>query len=315
MPGTLETTQSSSRKSLIERLASLRIQSSSSSSSSSSSTQTQTQSKAPESPSYIPRSAQSTITTKSKFYSHQHKESNDLLSSPTIGRRRKLTGLTTNVTTKNTANPSVSSASVSSSCPFDSPKYFPKQKVIEIEGISKFPEFEEIPISEIERNHSVKEVVTSFIDSFTILNNFLTKSSNSTSAKLHLQNLNTSFAALQMDLKVAVSQLNEHKDLKDENEKLNNEIEKLNIEINSLNQEILNLKSKNDTKLDNTVVLEKQNQELEGQLKIALNQISEIKIAFDKEKVTFIHSLTLIFLHLFRKMSSSYKIIWKKLYN
>lgn len=282
IPGTLETDQSSSRKSLIERLATLRIQSSSSSFSASSSSSSQ--SKAPESPSYIPRSAQSTITTKSKFYSHQQKESNDFLASPTIGRRRKLTGLTTVTNTNITTNPNVVNPSVSSSCPFDSPKYFPKQKVIEIEGISKFPEFEEIKVSEIERNHSVKEVVTSFIDSFTILNNFLTKSSNSTSAKLHLQNLNTSFAALQMDLKVAISQLNEQKDMKDENEKLKDEIEKLNIEINNLNQEIL---TKNDTKLDNNSVLVKQNQELEEQLKIALNQISEIKISFDKEKVTF----------------------------
>lgn len=244
MPGTLETTtnSSSSRKSLIERLATLRIQSSSTSPS-------QTTLKGPESPQYIPRS----ITTKTKLQQQQQQqlESNDLLSSPTIGRRRKLTG----ISSINTAN-SVSSTISSVACPFDSPKYFPKQK---------FPEFEEI--SEIERNHSVKEVVTSFIDSFKILNNFLSKSSNSTSAKFHLQNLNISFAALQMDLKASVSQLKE---------------------IENLNEEISNLKSEKiylNSKITKEEGLQKKNQELEEQLKIALNQVSEVKILFEKEKV------------------------------
>lgn len=253
MPGTLETAtnSSSSRKSLIERLASLRIQSSSTSPS-------QTISKGPESPRYIPRSTQSTITTKTKL---QQQESNDLLASPTIGRRRKLTGISSNV-----------SSTVSSvACPFDSPKYFPKQK---------FPEIKEI--SDIERNHSVKAVVTSFIDSFEILNNFLSKSSNSTSAKFHLQNLNISFAALQMDLKASVSQLSEITNL-------NDEISNLKSEINNLNDEILNLKSEkiylNAKEATKEEELQKKNQELEEQLKIALNQVSEIRIVFEKEKV------------------------------
>lgn len=287
MPGTLETTtsSSSSRKSLIERLASLRIQSSSTSPS-------QTSSKAPESPRYIPRSAQSTTTTKSKFYNHaqqQHdSDSNDLLASPTIGRRRKLTSISSTIS-KNTikSDHSISSASA---YPFDSPKYFPKQKFIEIErnSVSKFPELEEI--SEVERNHSVREVVTSFIDSFTILNNFLLKSSNSASAKLHLQNLNTSFAALQMDLKAAVSQLNDVTNL-------NKVISNLNEEIKNLNDEISNLKTENSTKvnkINEEKELQRNNQELEEQLKIALNQISEIKLAFNKEKVNNSNNIIII---------------------
>ena len=319
MPSTLDPSNnslssSSSRKSLIERLASLRIQSNSTSPSQ---TTTKTTSKAPESPRYIPRSAQSTTTTKSKFYNYpqtaqQAALSNEIPSSPTIGRRRKLAG-NTGITSANTTN------STNLTCPIDSPKYFPKQKFIEIEGkVSKFPEIsEEISenVTEIERKHSVVEVVTSFIDSFTILNNFLTKSSNSTTAKLHLQNMNTSFAALQMDLKAAVSQLNneghkceidslksENASLKSDNDELKTEIDSLKSDNDELKSEIDSLKSDNDElkaenaslKSENSQMINnnsdvlKRNQELEEQLKIALNQIAEIKIAFDKEKVTYL---------------------------
>ena len=312
MPSTLDPSNnslssSSGRKSLIERLASLRIQSNSTSPSQ---TTTKTTSKAPESPRYIPRSAQSTTTTKSKFYNYpqtaqQGALPNEMPSSPTIGRRRKLTG-NTGITSANTTN------STNLTCPIDSPKYFPKQKFIEIEGkVSKFPEIsEEISenVTEIERKHSVVEVVTSFIDSFTILNNFLTKSSNSTTAKLHLQNMNTSFAALQMDLKAAVSQLNNegHKceidslkseidslksdnaSLKSDNDELKTEIDSLKSDNDELKAENSSLKSDNSQMINNNSDVLKRNQELEEQLKIALNQIAEIKIAFDKEKVTYL---------------------------
>lgn len=292
MPSTLDSSNSSnssSRKSLIERLASLRIQSASTSPAQTSSKP----SKGSESPRYIPRSAQSTTTTKSKFYNYaqqQHQDSNELLASPTIGRRRKLNGIPSN--TANTSNVDSSNTS----CPFDSPKYFPKQKFVEIGDLKPlgFPS----ESAEIERNHSVKEVVTSFIGSFAILNNFLTKSSNSTSAKLHLQNMNTSFAAIQMDLKVAVSQLNDHSNHKNELKNIETEIENhknlvekhkkmiesQKFEITTLQSEISNLKNAQNTDRDENVFKQK-NQELEEQLRIALNQVAEIKLAFEKEKV------------------------------
>lgn len=287
MPSTLDPTTgpSSSRKSLIERLASLRIQSSSTSPSQISTKQASKEVTPTESPRYIPRSTQSTHTTKSKFYNYpqQKNDSNELLSSPSIGRRRKLNGIsTTNFT---------NSIPTTAACPFDSPKYFPKQKFDE-----KVPEIQKTEDSditlEIERNHSVKGAVTSFIDSFAILNNFLTKVSNSTSAKLHLQNMSSSFAALQMDLKAAVSQLNEISTVK-----------------NELTNEISNLKSENT----NNDELQRKNQELQEQLSDTLNQLTEVKNSFTKEKVNI---KRLFFIsNSFRKMSSFYKITWKKLFN
>lgn len=192
-----DNSSSSSRKTLLERLAALRIQSSPKSSSSSTG-------KAPESPHYIPRSTQNGLT-KNKFNNYASSSSKDsvsssqseILSSPSIGRRRKLSVLS-GTTGPSQAQNSESPIGVSS------PKCFPKQRVLEITEPIAFPKltaFEEI---HVERNHSAKEAVTSFIDSFTILNNFLMKATNSTSAKLHLQNMNTSFAALQMDLKTTL---------------------------------------------------------------------------------------------------------------
>lgn len=304
MPSTLDPTtgSSSGRKSLIERLASLRIQSSSTSPSQTS-TKPSSKVTTTESPRYIPRSAQSTLTTKSKFYNypqhphphqqqkqqHQHQQdSNELLASPSIGRRRKLNGIST---TNSTNSITAISSSTAAACPFDSPKYFPKQKFVEIhEKASKFPEIiqkiEDSDTCEIERNHSVKRVVTSFIDSFAILNNFLSKISNSTSAKLHLQNMSASFAALQMDLKAAVSQLNEISAIKSEISILRSE-----------NSELKTAKSKDLSPVSDDE-LKKKNQELQEQLSDALNQLNEIKNSFTKEKVnmTKIHIFFILIL-------------------
>ncbi len=263
-------TANSSRKSLIERLASLRIQNSPPKPVEKS----LATSKSPESPRYIPRSTQ-TIGTKSKFYNYAANTStntstnsksftnnNDLHppSSPSIGRRRKLTNVS-----------NTSSTVESSPIGMSSPKYFPKQKVFEIERPLELGEelIEEIVLEG--RQHSAKEVVTSFIDSFSILNNFLNKSTNSTAAKLHLQNMNTSFAALQMDLKAAVSKISH----------LQVELNEKTLENGVKNKELQDLKAKKDDQFKSN----EHNREVEEQLKIALSQIGEIKLAYDKERV------------------------------
>lgn len=326
---------SSSRKTLLERLASLRLQSSPNRSSS-------TSVKAPESPHFIPRSAQY-VSTKSKFYNYPaaSKESvssinsshGEIPSSPSIGRRRKLSAAPGTLNA-NPSNPKSQSRPAESPIGISSPKYFPKQKVLEITEPIELNLSEEI---HTERNHSAKEVVTGFIDSFTILNNFLIKSTNSATAKLHLQNLNTSFAALQMDLKAAVktiSHLQEELKLNTksgENEAFKTDIDVLKSENETLKSEIKLLKSENKDLKSENHTLKSENEkyksgtlnahELEEQLKIALSQISEIKIAYDKEKVTIYDYMILHCLHLFfylfllRKMSNFYKITWKKLSN
>ena len=331
-----------SRKSLLERLASLRIQNANVSPQ-----KAPNISKAPESPRYIPRSTQT--NTKSKAPSTVPLNQNDLLSSPTIGRRRKLTGIP-NGTTSSTTTP----------IGMSSPKYFPKQKVLEIEQAIKFsiPKDELIfeegeneknkSVSEGERRHSVKEVVTSFIDSFTILNNFLNKSTNSMAAKLQLQNMNNSFAALQMDLKVLLSKVsNLQKELKGKSldsgtkalELKDKEFELKNIEIRLENRELelqeksSELKEKDsELKQKDSELKEKESEirrkseelnrqsteirnakslsqaetikniELEEQLKIALSQIGEIKIAHDKEKVEIFSTYIFHIFFFFRKM-------------
>lgn len=284
---------SSSRKTLLDRLAALRIQSSSKNSSS--------PVKAPESPHFIPRSTQN-VSTKSKFYNHptSSKDSvtsttsssqNEILSSPSIGRRRKLSDVPGG---PSNANTKIQSQQIESPIGISSPKYFPKQKVLEISEPLEFP----LPIEEIqfERNHSAKEVVTSFIDSFTILNNFLMKTSNSTTAKLHLQNLNTSFVALQMDLKnaiKAISQLQSENDkcqfekLKLDNENLKLEKEASLSEIISLKLELNSLKSVLKERDAQVVPSVSSVKETEEQLKISLSQIAEIKAAYEKEKVKY----------------------------
>lgn len=254
----------SGRKTLLERLASLRIQPNSNSTTTRA---VNTATKAPESPRYIPRSTQS---TQAKFYSNAG-DSSDLLSSPSIGRRRKLQ---TNLSSSSSStSASLSTAkTVPANSPIDSPKYFPKQKVFdELEKVSslKFPPIAELvnnlqrqDVSELGdnvRRHSATEVVTSFIDSFSILNNSLT----STASKLQLQNMNSSFAALQMDLKAAVST------------------------IFDLRSQSNNIEKNEDIAIASGADLESKikNEELEEQLKIALSQISEIKLALEKEKV------------------------------
>ena len=307
---------SSSRKTLLERLASLRLQSSPNKSSSNSV-------KAPESPHFIPRSTQN-VSTKSKFYNYPaaskdsvssiNSSHGEIPSSPSIGRRRKLSAApgTLNTNPSNPINPKAQPRSAESPIGISSPKYFPKQKVLEITEPIELNLSEEI---HTERNHSAKEVVTGFIDSFTILNNFLIKSTNSATAKLHLQNLNTSFAALQMDLKAAVktiSQLQEELNLNPksgENEAFKTEIDVLKSGNEALKSEIKLLKSENEDLKSETVTLKSENEklksgtlnshELEEQLKIALSQISEIKIAYDKEKVAIYDYMILHCLHSF----------------
>ena len=203
-------------------------------------------------------------------------------------------------------------------------------------------------MSEGERRHSVKEVVTSFIDSFTILNNFLNKSTNSMAAKLQLQNMNNSFAALQMDLKVLLSKVsNLQKELKGKSldsgtkalELKDKEFELKNIEIRLENRELelqeksSELKEKDsELKQKDSELKEKESEihrkseelnrqsteirnakslsqaetikniELEEQLKIALSQIGEIKIAHDKEKVEIFSTYIFHIFFFFRKM-------------
>ena len=293
----------SSRKTLLERLAALRIQSSPKGSSSAV--------KAPESPHFIPRSNQN-VSTKSKFYNYNNpnesapssvsSSQSEILSSPSIGRRRKFSGLSATTAPSNgSAKPQVQNTE--SPIGISSPKYFPKQRVFEIPEPIEFPQLTIPEEIQIERTHSAKEAVTSFIDSFTILNNFLIKATNSTTAKLHLQNMNTSFAALQMDLKKTLktlSQLQEQLRINSETEglKLLNDNMKSEIEIirsnnetlisdnNNLKADIKNLKSK----IDNPQITSS-SKELEEQLKIALSQIAEIKIAYEKEKVRFFNKL------------------------
>lgn len=293
-----DNSSSSSRKTLLERLAALRIQSSSPTGSSSASSSSVA--KAPESPHYIPRSTQNPLT-KAKFngYTSSSKDkdsvpassqSEQLLSSPSIGRRRKFSGLS------GTTGPLTQARHSESPIGVSSPKYFPKQKVLEITEPIQFPNFAASESEEIhrERNHSAKEVVTSFIDSFTILNNFLIKYSNSTAAKLHLQNLNNSFAALQMDLKNTLktishlrSSSSQTDELKSENANLTSENKQLRSENDALRPENTQLTSENDAlrSENDTLRSESNSKELEEQLKIALSQISEIKIAYEKEKV------------------------------
>lgn len=288
-----DNSSSSSRKTLLERLAALRIQSPSPTGSSSASASSSSVAKAPESPHYIPRSTQNPVSN-AKFngYTSSSKnkdsvavspQSEQLLSSPSIGRRRKFSGLS------GTTGPLTQARHSESPIGVSSPKYFPKQKVLEITEPVQFPNFAASESEEIhrERNHSAKEVVTSFIDSFTILNNFLIKSSNSTTAKLHLQNLNNSFAALQLDLKNTLktishlrSSSSQTDELKSENAILRSENDALRSENANLTSENKKLKSENDT-----LRSESNSKELEEQLKIALSQISEIKIAYEKEKV------------------------------
>lgn len=257
----IEGGENSGRKSLIERLASLRIQNSPPSQKSGDKIKSV---KAPESPQFIPRS----LSTKSKFHNYTTTQTqtqaqvqtnlNDLQSSPLIGRRRKFSNFSNN---SKTIEPSSSPIGMSS------PKYFPKQKVFEIDKPIEFKIAKEENILEEEQRQSVQEVVTSFIDSFTILNNFLTRATNSTAAKLQLQNMNTSFATLQMHLKAAITR-NSH-----------------------LQLEIEELKTKKQQQEEDEVskihqpANEPVDSELEEQLKIALSQISEIKLAYDKERV------------------------------
>lgn len=82
--------------------------------------------------------------------------------------------------------------------------------------------------------------------------------------------MNDSFVALQLDLKAAVSKISQ----------LESDLSEKSAEIVSLNQNIQDLKieEKNESNPSDS-------SELEAQLEIALNQIKEIKAAYEKEKV------------------------------
>ena len=126
----------------------------------------------------------------------------------------------------------------------------------------------------------------------------MVKTTNSTTAKLHLQNINSSFAALQKDLKSTVKTIcqlqeelrmspetEETASLKSDKERLETDNERLKSENENLKSSLRNIKS--DIKDLNPQIPSKE-KELEEQLKIALSQISEIKIAYEKEKVRFL---------------------------
>lgn len=279
---------STNRKTLLERLAALRIHSDPQPlNTNSSNTKVSTK---PESPRYIPRNNQNQLKTKiynnskpsnnteiidiTKFsnnnFDNNDDDNDNPPSSPTIGRRRRLAAGLTN-TNNNNINYKGSNTStnyqISSPIGISSPKNFQKQKVLEMDmnSTSVFQTMPQIQTPDIqaknERNHTAKDIVSSFINSFTILNTFLTKS-NAPVAKIQLQNMNDAFAALQMDLKAAVNSVS----------LLQASNEQKKIETKAYQEEINKISDMNHT--------------IEEQLKISLSHVSEITISLKKEKVT-----------------------------
>ena len=278
---------STNRKTLLERLAALRIHSDPQTLNKNS-PNAKVSSK-PESPRYIPRNNQNQLKTKmhnksidtetidiTKFHNSfkdnnfDNDDDNDNPpSSPTIGRRRRLAAGITSTNTNINYKGSKTSINYQTSSPIGitSPKNFQKQKVLEMDMISNsvlqtMPQIQTHDIqTKNERNHTAKDIVSSFINSFTFLNAFLTKS-NAPAAKIQLQNMNDAFAALQMDLKAAVNSVSL---LQASNEQKNDETKAYQEEINKISA---------------------MNHTIEEQLKISLSHVSEITISLKKEKVT-----------------------------
>jgi hypothetical protein len=261
LPENHDNASNSHRKSLIERLASLRIIHDSRET-------TNALNKSPESPRYIPPSRNALNSSKSNLSNAKNPTLNQSPTQPAtslIGRRRKLAS-------------NLAASSVPSPIGTCSPKCFPKKLIYdELDGDTdriaredaKSPILSAISQkSSTERKHRASGAVNGFIESFDFLANFLSRS-DSRDATLHLQNMNSSFVALQRDLKAAVSSImhsssHDTKDLEDQ------------LLASQTNEE--ELKEKLKLSISNE-------QELKDQLDEKCSQLIDAKTALEKEKV------------------------------
>lgn len=259
LPENHDNAPSSHRKSLIERLASLRIIHDSRET-------TNALNKSPESPRYIPPSRNALNSSKSNLSNAKNPTLNQSPTQPAtslIGRRRKLAS-------------NIAASSVPSPIGTCSPKCFPKKLIYDEHDMDRIArEDAKSPIlsaisqkSSTERKHRASGAVNGFIESFDFLANFLSRS-DSRDATLHLQNMNSSFVALQRDLKAAVSSImhsspHDTKDLEDQ------------LLASQTNEE--ELKEKLKLSISNE-------QELKDQLDDKCSQLIDAKTALEKEKV------------------------------